>query len=134
MRSFLTEVRTSWRYGAPNARAGMLGVFGPPGAYVPGSDMTLKVAAIRGVESHGMMCSIRELQLGDEHEGIIELPADAPVVPARHVSPLTRLSQPKNSEDPRMTAGPPWPGLAELSAALGVPVGTELRMPGLTLS
>lgn len=65
--------------GASNARAGMLGVFGPPGAYVPGSDMTLKVAAIRGVESHGMMCSIRELQLGDEHEGIIELADDAPV-------------------------------------------------------
>jgi phenylalanyl-tRNA synthetase beta chain len=65
--------------GASNARAGMLGVFGPPGAYVPGSDMTLKVAAIRGVESHGMMCSIRELQLGEEHEGIIELPEDAPV-------------------------------------------------------
>jgi len=65
--------------GASNARAGMLGVFGPPGAYVPGSDMTLKVAAIRGVESHGMLCSIRELQLGDEHEGIIELAEDAPV-------------------------------------------------------
>ena len=65
--------------GAPNARAGMLGVFGAPGAYVPGSDLTLKVAAIRGVESHGMMCSVRELQLGEEHDGIIELPADAPV-------------------------------------------------------
>jgi phenylalanyl-tRNA synthetase beta chain len=65
--------------GAPNARAGMIGVFGPPGAYVPGSDMTLKVAAIRGVESNGMMCSVRELELGDEHDGIIELPADAPV-------------------------------------------------------
>lgn len=65
--------------GASNARAGLVGVFGPPGAYVPGSDMTLKVTAIRGVESHGMMCSIRELQLGDEHEGIIELEPDAPV-------------------------------------------------------
>ncbi|MDQ3482615.1 MAG: phenylalanine--tRNA ligase subunit beta, partial [Pseudomonadota bacterium] len=65
--------------GAPNARAGMLGVFGPPGAYVPGIDMILKVAAIRGIESHGMMCSVRELQLGDEHEGIIELAGDAPV-------------------------------------------------------
>ena len=65
--------------GAANARAGMLGVFGPPGAFVPGSDMTLKVAAIRGVESRGMLCSVRELQLGEEHEGIIELPADAPV-------------------------------------------------------
>ncbi|HUG46369.1 MAG TPA: phenylalanine--tRNA ligase subunit beta [Sphingomicrobium sp.] len=65
--------------GAANARAGMLGVFGPPGAYVPGSDMTLKIAAIRGVESHGMMCSVRELELGDEHEGIMELAEDAPV-------------------------------------------------------
>ena len=65
--------------GAPNARAGMLGVFGPPGSYIPGSDMTLKVAAIRGVESRGMMCSARELQLGEDHTGIIELPEDAPV-------------------------------------------------------
>lgn len=65
--------------GAPNARAGLVGVFGPPGAYVPGSDLTLKVAAIRGVESRGMMCSVRELEIGDEHDGIIELAADAPV-------------------------------------------------------
>jgi phenylalanyl-tRNA synthetase beta chain len=65
--------------GAPNARAGMKGVFGPPGAYVPGSGITLKVAAIRGVESRGMMCSVRELELGDEHDGIIALPDDAPV-------------------------------------------------------
>jgi phenylalanyl-tRNA synthetase beta chain len=65
--------------GAPNAKAGMVGVFGAPGAYVPGSDLTLKVAAIRGVESRGMMCSVRELELGDEHDGIIELPGDAPV-------------------------------------------------------
>ena len=65
--------------GAPNAHAGMLGVFGPPGAYIPGSDMTLAVRAVRGVESHGMMCSSRELELGDDHSGIIELPADAPV-------------------------------------------------------
>jgi len=65
--------------GAPNARAGMIGVFGPPGAYIPGSDMTLGVRPVRGVESHGMMCSSRELELGDDHTGIIELPADAPV-------------------------------------------------------
>jgi len=65
--------------GAPNARAGMKGVFGAPGAYVPGSDLTLKVAAIRGVESRGMMCSVRELELGDEHDGIIVLPDEAPV-------------------------------------------------------
>lgn len=65
--------------GAPNAQAGMKGVFGAPGAYVPGSDLTLKVAAIRGVESRGMMCSVRELELGDEHDGIIMLPDEAPV-------------------------------------------------------
>ena len=65
--------------GAPNARAGMLGVFGPAGAVVPANGMLLKVAAIRGVESNGMMCSMAELELGDDHDGIIELPDDAPV-------------------------------------------------------
>jgi phenylalanyl-tRNA synthetase beta chain len=65
--------------GAPNARAGLVGVFGMPGAVVPANGMVLKVAAIRGVESNGMMCSTRELELGDDHDGIIELPADAPV-------------------------------------------------------
>lgn len=65
--------------GAPNARAGMLGVFGPAGAVVPANGMVLKVAAIRGVESNGMMCSIAELELGDDHDGIIELAEDAPV-------------------------------------------------------
>jgi phenylalanyl-tRNA synthetase beta chain len=65
--------------GAPNARAGLKGVFGAPGAYVPGTDLTLQVRPVRGVESHGMMCSVRELELGEEHDGIIELAADAPV-------------------------------------------------------
>jgi phenylalanyl-tRNA synthetase alpha chain len=65
--------------GAPNARAGMLGVLGLPGAVVPANGMELKKSAIRGVESNGMMCSVRELELGDEHDGIIELPGDAPI-------------------------------------------------------
>ena len=65
--------------GAPNARAGLIGVFGPAGAVVPSNGMVLKVAAIRGVESNGMMCSSRELELGDDHDGIIELAGDAPV-------------------------------------------------------
>ncbi|MBC7987378.1 MAG: phenylalanine--tRNA ligase subunit beta, partial [Sphingomonadaceae bacterium] len=65
--------------GAPNARAGLIGVFAAPGMHIPGSDLTLKVAEIRGVESRGMLCSERELELSDEHEGIIELPEDAPV-------------------------------------------------------
>lgn len=65
--------------GAPNARAGMKGVLGLPGAVVPVNGMELRKSAIRGVESNGMMCSVRELELGDDHQGIIELPTDAPV-------------------------------------------------------
>ncbi len=65
--------------GAPNARTGMKGVFAPSGSYIPGSDMTLKPTEIRGVASQGMLCSERELELSDDHEGIIELAADAPV-------------------------------------------------------
>jgi phenylalanyl-tRNA synthetase beta chain len=65
--------------GAPNARAGLVGVLGLPGAVVPANAMELRVSAIRGVESNGMMCSTRELELGDDHDGIIELPTDAPI-------------------------------------------------------
>jgi phenylalanyl-tRNA synthetase beta chain len=64
--------------GAPNARAGMIGVFAAPGAFIPGKNVTLGVGTIRGVESRGMLCSAFELQLSDDHEGIIELPAEAP--------------------------------------------------------
>jgi phenylalanyl-tRNA synthetase beta chain len=62
--------------GAPNAREGLTGVFAPPGAYVPGIDVTLQVGKIRGVESRGMMLSERELELSDEHDGIIDLTAE----------------------------------------------------------
>src|ERR1700726_506500 len=65
--------------GAPNARAGMTGVFVPPGAFIPGKNMTLGIGKIRGVESRGMLVSEFELQISDDHEGIIELPNDAPV-------------------------------------------------------
>lgn len=61
--------------GAPNARAGITVVLAKPGDYVPGIDTTLGVGKIRGVESHGMMASERELELSDEHAGIIELPS-----------------------------------------------------------
>ncbi|MBD3805262.1 MAG: phenylalanine--tRNA ligase subunit beta, partial [Thioclava sp.] len=61
--------------GAPNARAGITVVLAKPGDYVPGIDVTLSVGNIRGVESHGMMASERELELSDEHNGIIELPS-----------------------------------------------------------
>ncbi|PSL19080.1 phenylalanine--tRNA ligase subunit beta [Shimia abyssi] len=61
--------------GAPNARAGITVVLCKPGDYVPGIDLTLSVGKIRGVESHGMMASERELELSDEHNGIVELPS-----------------------------------------------------------
>ena len=64
--------------GAPNARAGMKTVFAPPGTYVPGKNITLSVGNIRGVESHGMLCSGAELGLGEESDGILDLPDDAP--------------------------------------------------------
>ena len=65
--------------GAPNARTGMKGVFSPPGSYIPGKKITLGKGVIRGVESNGMLVSEAELELSDDHDGIIELPADAPV-------------------------------------------------------
>ena len=65
--------------GAPNARAGLIGVFGTEGAVVPVNGMVLKKTAIRGVESNGMMCSFRELELGEDHDGIIDLDPEAPV-------------------------------------------------------
>ena len=65
--------------GAPNARTGMISVFSPPGTFIPGKNITLGVGTIRGVESRGMLCSAAELQLSEDHDGIMELPADAPV-------------------------------------------------------
>ncbi|MQW87374.1 phenylalanine--tRNA ligase subunit beta [Sinorhizobium saheli] len=65
--------------GAPNARKGLVGAFAAPGTYVPGIDVTLSVGNIRGVESRGMMCSEKELEISDDHTGIIDLPEDAPV-------------------------------------------------------
>src|SRR3954463_16792115 len=65
--------------GAPNARAGMKGVFSAPGTYIPGKKITLGVGTIRGVESRGMLVSEAEMELSDDHEGIIDLPADAPI-------------------------------------------------------
>ncbi len=65
--------------GAPNARAGMRTVFAAPGSYIPGLDTTLKVGEIRGVESRGMLLSLREMALGEDHSGIADLPEDAPV-------------------------------------------------------
>ncbi len=76
--------------GAPNARAGINIAYAPVGAYVPGIDVTLSKAKIRGVESHGMMCSVRELEMGDDHDGILEAPEDAEIgAPIAEVMGLT---------------------------------------------
>src|SRR5208282_2764131 len=65
--------------GAPNARTGMMSVFSPPGTFIPGKNMTLGIGTIRGVESRGMLCSPFELQISDDHDGILDLPANAPL-------------------------------------------------------
>jgi phenylalanyl-tRNA synthetase beta chain len=65
--------------GAPNARAGMKSVFAPPGAFIPGKNITLGIGKIRDVESRGMLVSEAELEISDNHDGIIDLPDDAPV-------------------------------------------------------
>src|SRR5258708_9836319 len=65
--------------GAPNARAGLVSVFSAPGTFIPGKNIALGVGTMRGVESRGMLCSAAELQISEDHDGIMELPADAPV-------------------------------------------------------
>lgn len=73
------KIKTQVVCGAPNARAGMKGAFAPAGTYIPGTKITLEKGIIRGVESNGMLCSERELGLSEEHDGIIDLPQEAPV-------------------------------------------------------
>jgi len=65
--------------GAPNARSGMKSVFAPPGAFIPGKNITLGIGKIRDVESRGMLVSEAELEISDDHDGIIDLPDDAPL-------------------------------------------------------
>jgi len=78
--------------GAPNARAGLKTAFAAPGSVIPATGDVLKVGAIRGVTSNGMLCSTRELKLGEDHDGIMELPADA--VPGQAIGPLLGLDDP----------------------------------------
>ena len=76
--------------GAPNAREGITVVVAKPGMYIPGIDVTIQVGKIRGIESHGMMCSEREMMLSDEHDGIIELPScssDSIISRSEHIIP-----------------------------------------------
>lgn len=115
--------------GAPNARAGLIGVLGLPGAVVPANGMELKVSAIRGVVSNGMMCSTRELELGDDHEGIIELPEDAPLGVgfadyAGETDPVIDVSITPNRQDCMGVRG-----IARDLAAAGLGVLKPLEVP-----
>jgi len=65
--------------GAPNARAGLVTIYAPIGAYVPGSGVTLEARPVRGVVSNGMLCSAKELEVADESDGILELEGDHPI-------------------------------------------------------
>lgn len=119
--------------GAPNARAGMLGVLGLPGAVVPANGMELKKSAIRGIESNGMMCSTRELQLGDDHEGIIELSEDAPVgadfASYQGTSPVLDVAITPNRPDCMGVFG-----IARDLAAAGIGILKPLDVPSVAAS
>ncbi|NVN41082.1 phenylalanine--tRNA ligase subunit beta, partial [Ameyamaea chiangmaiensis] len=78
--------------GAPNARTGLRVIFAPPGTYIPGSDITIKTGKIRGQESGGMLCSLRELGLGAESDGIAELPEDT--LPGQSYAAFADLNDP----------------------------------------
>ena len=118
--------------GAPNARTGLVGVFAPAGTHVPGTGVDLKPGVIRGVESNGMLCSERELLLSDNHDGIIELPDDAPLG-ARFIDyrglndPMIHIKITPNRPDALGVHG-----IARDLAARGLGVLKPLRIPAIT--
>ena len=132
--------------GAPNARTGMKAVFAPPGAYIPGSGITLKIGEIRGVASAGMLLSFREMGLGEDHDGIVELPDDAPVgtpypVWAGMDDPVIEISVTPNRGDALSVRGvardlaaagigtlKPWSAPA-IAATFDSPIRWEIDMP-----
>ena len=89
--------------GAPNARTGLKVVLARPGVTIPISGEVLKKGSIRGVESQGMLCSFKELKLGEDHDGIIELPADAvvgaPVTNVLNLDPVIEINLTPNRVD-----------------------------------
>ncbi|WP_273759760.1 phenylalanine--tRNA ligase subunit beta [Bartonella sp. ML70XJBT.G] len=120
--------------GAPNVRAGLVGVLALPGTYVPGLDVTLSVGKIRGVESFGMMCSGAELELSGEQNGIIELPEDAPIgesfaVYAGLDDPIIDIGLTPNRSDCTGVRG-----IARDLAAAGIGKLKELSLPQFDVS
>jgi len=136
--------------GAPNARTGLKSVFAPPGTYVPAKDITLSVGVIRGVESRGMLCSAFELELSEDHDGIIELPDDAPVgqpfaVWAGLDDPVIEISVTPNRADALGLAGiardlaaaglgkVKTPAIAPVAGAGANPVGVRIDLDDAAL-
>jgi len=120
--------------GAPNARSGLVGVFAPSGTYIPGTAIRLKSSKIRGVESHGMMCSERELELSDDHSGIIELPENLEVGCSYAVwrgldDPVIDVALTPNRPDCASVRG-----IARDLAACGLGQLKELAVPSITHS
>ena len=124
--------------GAPNAVTGMKSVFSPVGTYIPGKKITLAKGIIRGIESNGMLCSAAELELSDDHAGIIELPDDAPVGVAYATyagldDPVIDVSLTPNRPDATGVSGIARDlaaaGLGKLKTHAPRPVAGELRLP-----
>ena len=124
--------------GAPNAKTGLIGVFAPVGSHIPGTGIDLKAGVIRGVESNGMLCSEKELELSDDHDGIIELPADAPLgerfIDYRELNdPMIDIAITPNRPDALGVAGIARDlaarGLGELIAAKTKPIKGSFKSP-----
>src|ERR1700677_135468 len=124
--------------GAPNARTGMRSVFSPVGTFIPGKKITLGKGVIRGVESNGMLCSGAELELSEDHDGILEVPGDAPIgtpyVRWAHLDdPVIEINLTPNRPDAMGVAGiaPALapPGLGKLKTPPVVPVKGRFACP-----
>jgi len=122
--------------GAPNAREGIRVVIAKPGMFIPGIDTTINVGKIRGVESHGMMCSERELELSDEHDGIIELSGE-PAVGTEFVDWLARTDPGRVDPMIEIAITPNRPdalgvrGIARDLAARGLGTLKPYNIPGI---
>ncbi len=114
--------------GAPNVHEGLVGIYAPAGALIPCYGERLKVAKIRGVESNGMMCSEKELMVGDDHSGIIELPANTeigkPAAEVLDIDPIIEVSITPNRAECLGVRG-----IARDLAAAGLGVLKPLSIP-----
>jgi phenylalanyl-tRNA synthetase beta chain len=136
--------------GAPNARTGLVGVFAPLGAYIPGTGITLEKKPVRGVVSNGMMLSEREMELSEDHAGIVDLDAGlAESVGRRYVDvlglsdPVIEIKLTPNRPDCTGVRGvardlaaaglgtlKPEPGITGVEGTFDCPIEVKLEFPG----